>query len=352
MKVCLLIRSALKETCSGVDRYAWELISNLYDLGVNPIVITQGKLDTAFPIKKIPSTIKTFLMKADVFHLTSNYLMDPLFLGKKHRLIVSIHDLLAFPKAITSFCRKDSSVKKFYGQYCIFLAKFARTIIVPFEVTKIDLVKTIGFSPENIKVVNFGVDHSRFRPLPEIRKNVSKNSIFFLGEADWREGFDVLLQAFSILSKEMPVDLYVGGKTNSLRLRKLIKLFGVDEDIVKPLGFVPESELPKVYNKATVYVFPSRGGFGLSIFEAMACGTPVIASNTKDVKEVVGEGALLVTPGNVWELEEALRKVLTDSKLQRELSNKGRLQSLKFSWQRMAKETLSIYQEVLETPMK
>lgn len=347
MKVCLLINGGHANTGSGLDRYSWGLISNLNIDAIIAVLGEYGGGDVLFPIKKIPPTIRILRAKADIFHVTSNSLMDPLLLSKKRRLVVTIHDLLPFRHSITSFYYKDFPIRNFHGMYSLFLARYARMIITTFNVTKIDLVKTLGFQSEKVRVVNLGVDHSHFRPLREAKKNKSTESILFIGDAE-TEGLDTLFQAFSNLSKEEEVSLHVGGKIDEALIQKLTKSYDVDNTRVKFFGFVPEKDLPKLYNEATVYVFPSRKGFGLSIFEAMACGTPVIASNTNDVKEILDGSALLVKPGDAWELEKTLRNVLTSPELQRKLSNKGLSQSLKFSWKRMAEETLSLYKEVLE----
>lgn len=345
VKICHVIRRARKDTGSGVDRYSGELIDALNDLCVDLVIVEQGKLNIAFPIAKLPATIQTLRINADIFHLTSHLSMSAILLGRKHQLIVTMHDLLAFPNSLTSFHRKDFSLQKLYSQYCTALAKYARMVIVPFDITKIDLAETLGFSPEKIRVINYGINHSRFRLMPNIETEGSE-IILFLGDADWREGFDTVLQAFSALSRELSVDLYVGGKTAKPHIQRLLKAYDIDRRKVRLLGYVPESDLPRLYNEAAVYVFPSRAGFGLSILEAMACGTPVVASNTEDVKEVVDGGALTVTPGNVTELREALRRVLTDSNLRKKLSGKGLSQSRRFSWRTMASETLSLYSEI------
>jgi len=113
-------------------------------------------------------------------------------------------------------------------------------------------------------------------------------------------------------------------------------------------GYIPEGDLPALYNGADLFVFPSLyEGFGLPVLEAMACGTPVITSNTSSLPEVAGDAALLVDPYDVDAIAEAMRRVLTDLNLAGELRVKGLARASEFSWERTARETLAVYEKVL-----
>ncbi len=110
------------------------------------------------------------------------------------------------------------------------------------------------------------------------------------------------------------------------------------------LGPVPEYDLPALYSAASIFVFPSLyEGFGLPVLEAMACGTPVICSNTSSLPEVVGDAALLVNPADTVALTEALCKVLTDDGLRDELRSRGLGQAAHFTWEQTAAATLALY---------
>jgi glycosyltransferase involved in cell wall biosynthesis len=127
-----------------------------------------------------------------------------------------------------------------------------------------------------------------------------------------------------------------------------VKQLGL-ENHVHFMGFVPEDELPALYNGADLFVFPSLyEGFGLPVLEAMACGTPVITSNVSSLPEVAGNAALLVDPYNVDELADAMRRILSDPALAADLRARGLERAQQFSWERTAQETLAVYKHVLE----
>ena len=113
-------------------------------------------------------------------------------------------------------------------------------------------------------------------------------------------------------------------------------------------GYVEEEDLPALYNGASLFVFPSLyEGFGLPVLEAMACGTPVITSNTSSLPEVAGDAAILVDPENVEAIVEAMRRVLADRALAAELQAKGLERAKQFTWERTARETIAVYEKVL-----
>jgi glycosyltransferase involved in cell wall biosynthesis len=121
------------------------------------------------------------------------------------------------------------------------------------------------------------------------------------------------------------------------------------EKKVRFLGRVSDLDLMLLYSLADVFVFPSFfEGFGVPPIEAMACGTPVITSNTSSLPEVVGDAALLVNPYKTSEIASAITRVLEDAQLQEDLRQKGLQRAAQFTWQQSAQKMLSIYQRVYE----
>jgi glycosyltransferase involved in cell wall biosynthesis len=113
-------------------------------------------------------------------------------------------------------------------------------------------------------------------------------------------------------------------------------------------GYIPDEELPFLYNAADLFVYPSLyEGFGLPVLEAMACGVPVITSNISSLPEIVGAAGVLVNPNEINELADKIYNVLTDRQFHDELGNEGLARSRLFSWARTAKETLAVYRQVL-----
>jgi glycosyltransferase involved in cell wall biosynthesis len=110
---------------------------------------------------------------------------------------------------------------------------------------------------------------------------------------------------------------------------------------------VPEADLPALYSAATLFVFPSLyEGFGLPVLEAMACGVPVIGSNTSSLPEVTGDAALLVDPADVGALAAAITDLLENESRREEMQERGLQQAARFSWDRTAAMTLEMYREV------
>jgi glycosyltransferase involved in cell wall biosynthesis len=112
------------------------------------------------------------------------------------------------------------------------------------------------------------------------------------------------------------------------------------------LGYVPDSDLPLLYGAAEVFVFPSlHEGFGLPLLEAMACGTPVVASTRGSLPEVAGEAALLVEPDPPEALAEGIYRLITDAALRGEYRQRGLQRAQAFSWRHTAEATLAVYRQ-------
>jgi len=116
------------------------------------------------------------------------------------------------------------------------------------------------------------------------------------------------------------------------------------EGQVRWLGPVPETDLPALYSGSLLFVFPSLyEGFGLPVLEAMACGTPVVCSNSSSLPEVAGDAALLVDPMNTEELVTAVRTALENESLRQDMTEKGLKRAQGFSWLQTAQRTLEVY---------
>src|SRR6185369_16471841 len=119
------------------------------------------------------------------------------------------------------------------------------------------------------------------------------------------------------------------------------------KDAVVLTGYVPESDLPALYSGALCFVYPSYfEGFGLPPLEAMKCGAAVVVGNRTSLPEVVGDAALAVDPFDVDAIANAIRKLVNDPALRRELSVKGQERAREFNWRENARKTLAVYQQV------
>jgi glycosyltransferase involved in cell wall biosynthesis len=164
-----------------------------------------------------------------------------------------------------------------------------------------------------------------------------------------RKNYVRLVKAFASLDRPGLNLVIAGGKgwLDDPLYRKIAEL-GLDERVFL-IGFAADDNLPALYSGAEVFVFPSLyEGFGLPPLEAMACGTPVIASNVSSVPEVVGEAGLLVDPESVEAIRGAIERVLNDQPLRASLREKGMEQAKLFTWEKAAEQLKSTYEMLLE----
>jgi glycosyltransferase involved in cell wall biosynthesis len=223
------------------------------------------------------------------------------------------------------------------------------------EQTRQDLLDLLGARPEQVTVTYCGVDDA-FRPHDpaavsafRARHELPEQFILYVGTLEPRKNVPRLLEAYARLRRQRaaPPLVLVGGRGwqhAAIDARLDALELG---DAVRFLGYVPAADLPLCYNAAGVFVYPSLyEGFGLPPLEAMACGTPVVASNTSSLPEVLGDAALLVDPHDPAALADALASALSDTPLRQRLRAAGLARARQFSWQRMAEQTLAVYHNV------
>jgi glycosyltransferase involved in cell wall biosynthesis len=232
--------------------------------------------------------------------------------------------------------------------------KKADNIITISEFSKDEIVKYLKYPEDRIEIVYPGVDHSVYykkRDREILRKhNIQDNEkiVLYVGSETPRQNVPVLIEAFSMLKKIIPnIKLIKIGESQSYGARRkilnLIMKLDLVEDIIFP-GYVPEEELPLWYNASDILVYPcDYAGFGLPPLEAMACGTPVITSNTSSLPEVVGNGGIMVDPHDVEAMALHMHNVLTQDDLNKKLVEHGLKRSKLFTWDKAAKETQKIY---------
>ena len=231
----------------------------------------------------------------------------------------------------------------------------AQLILADSESTRWDLMQAFHIPPERMQVVPLGVDRTIFRPLDkkDCRKKLDipleAKVILNVAIDKWRKNVGGLIRAAASLIKEIPEVILILAGTPSPRTRELVRTMGLGDKFraVKPPS---EDELVTLYNTADVFAFPSfYEGFGLPVLEAMACGTPVVATNRTSVPEVVGEAGILINPEDTSELAKEIKRVLTDKPLSETLSARGLARSSEFTWEKTAEATGEAYQSVLGT---
>lgn len=335
-----------KRTGRGQDRYSYELLKQLRLHGIDPTVLERGTVSNflEYILKDLGVFLGTIDMKADLFHATSEYGAKYLFLAKKSPVVTTIHDMIPYFFFLKSPALYSNQL------ICFKLASKSDRIIVSSKFC-LELVRRILKVPsEKIRVVYHGVDHQFFVPMPkDYRERGDRKIVLYVGGLRRLKGVVTLARAFGIVAKEMKdVDLLIGGKGRDFHaLQAIFNTLGV-KDRVKFLGFIKEENLPKYYNLADVFVWPSYSGLGLQILESMACGTPVIASDALDTREYVRGGGLLFRPGDVNQLASIILEILMNESLRKELSRKALRWADSFSWEKMARETVKVYHEALD----
>ncbi len=222
------------------------------------------------------------------------------------------------------------------------------------------LIRYLKVPEDRIRVVHHGVDLEEFKPLAdsEEAKEILKQRYgvvcpFILCVSNYqpKKNFVTLVRAFHRLRKKYMLDyklVMVGHRDERYKdVPAVISKLNL-QDHIHHLGFVSTGDLVKLYNAADLFVLPSlHEGFGFPVLEAMACGTPVIASNVFSIPEIVGDAGILVDPLNIDGFTEAMYNILVDEDLQKELSEKGIKRSKLFTWERTARETSRVYKEAL-----
>ena len=288
---------------------------------------------------------KTF-GSADIFHAPNHLLAH----FQHARTVFTLHDLI--------FLHYPEYHKNYNRWYLTFaMPRYLRAadiIVTPSECSRQDAIKIYGLPESNIKVI-YEAAAPHFKPVtdPAVLKQVQKKYnlpekfILHVGTIEPRKNLSRLLEVFKTLLINNPkLKLVLIGKKGWLyesfftKLRKL----GLEDGVIFP-GYVEEADLPACYQLAELFVFPSvYEGFGLPPLEAMACGIPVISSNSSSLPEVVGNGGLLVDPNDTQAWVTALNRVLTDTNLQRDLRQRSLAQAQKFSWAKATNEMKAIYQ--------
>jgi len=284
--------------------------------------------------------IERFTGKVDVFH-TSNWAQPP----TKAVKVSTVHDItpILYPethtkKVIQNFTRNVRLVRK-----------ECAVVLADSKATKQDLVTHCGFSEDTIKVIYLGVT-SEFEPVTNnvsLRKvkdryGITGEYLLSVGTQEPRKNLSKVVEAFTKLNPDMQLVL-VGKKGWGSEER------GVDSKKIIATGFVSDKDLPSLYSNATAFIYPSEyEGFGLPVLEAMACGCPVITSNVSSLPEVAGEAGICVNPHSKEEIMMAIKKVVSDNKIQKQMKEKSLKQAKQFSWEKTAQETLQVYQQAYE----
>ena len=264
--------------------------------------------------------------------------------------VVTVHDL-----SFLFYPQNFRSLKRLYLRTVTrWSVQHAQRVITISENTKRDVMRVYGISPEKVDMIYYGLDPI-FRPLPDeqvaefrSRRGLPERFLLFVGTLEPRKNVARLVEAYARLPKPRPALMLVGGKGwlyDEIFAR--VEALDLSGEVIFA-GYVPGEDLPWWYNAADLFVYPSvYEGFGLPPLEAMACGTPVVASNASSLPEVVGEAGQLVPPDDTTALTEVLGQVLADAALRESMRQAGLAQAAKFSWPMAAAQTVGTYRHAL-----
>jgi len=236
-------------------------------------------------------------------------------------------------------------------------AKRASKIFVVSEYTKREVVKHYGISAGKILVTHNGVD-PRFKPsgdpqaIARVKQKYGIGELYILhvGAIFVRRNIPTLISAFREIANELPCQLVLVGpnRTNPYQdISALIKEKKLERQVVW-IEYASDEDLSLLYEGAHLLTLLSAyEGFGFPAIEAMACGTPVVASNLTSLPEVVGDAGLLVDPSDVESVCNAIFRVLIDNKLRASLASKALERAKNFSWKKTAEKSLAAFEELV-----
>jgi len=236
-------------------------------------------------------------------------------------------------------------------------ARRASRVVAVSANTARDVERIWGIAPERIAVVHEGVtpDYRSVKDEEAVEAACARHGVrapyfLYLGGFDPRKNLHNMLLGFKrfLLTMGYGYQLVLCGDAVGFEgyLQDEVEELGLGSNIVLT-GFVPEEDLPALYTGAAAFVCVSLyEGFGLPLLEAMACGAPVLASDTSSIPEVVGDAGLLVDPLQPGQIAAGLELLVRDGAMASELSREGRARAASFTWEKAASSILELYSEV------
>ncbi|HEX6293212.1 MAG TPA: glycosyltransferase family 1 protein [Herpetosiphonaceae bacterium] len=352
---------------TGTEHYTWELLQalgevdrhNRYLLYCNGLPQVVPPLPPSFVLRSIPLprawshgrlSLEMLLHAPDLLFVPAHALP----IVPPRRSVVTIHDLgfLHHPEAHTRVQRI------YYRLFTRLSARRATRIIAISEATKRDLQRFYGTPAEKIAVIYHGV-HARFKPIADRalldqvqqRYGIAQPYLLFVSTIQPRKNVSRLIEAFAqaralLGAAQMPL-LVLAGKRGWMteQIERRADDLGV-ADQVRFVGYVHDADLPALLSGALAYLMVSLyEGFGMTVLEAQACGTPVIASNVSSLPEVVGDAGLLVDPYDVVSMRDAIVRLVQDANLRAELRERGLHHAVDWTWERTARQTLAVLED-------
>jgi glycosyltransferase involved in cell wall biosynthesis len=339
MKIIFDYRVLTHKTYTGVENYTKNILENLKNkckINITKPIITNKYLSHLWTHFILP------FKSGNILFCPAN--ISPIFIPKSKKLVVTIHDVafLRYPESFSIFFRI------YYKLIIPIVIKRAEIILTVSNYSKNEIEKYYPISKGKIKVIYLGYDKD-FKVFDKIKK---KNQILFVGSINKRKNFIGVIKAFELLNIKDYNLLIVGNFSTNFFLDENDKI--VIEKAKKNPNIVFKSninnrELIQIYNESKLFLLPSfYEGFGLPVLESMACGTPVICSDSSSLPEVGLNAVIYCDAYDINNIKEKIELVLSDENLQKEMIKKG-LELVKlFNWEKSAQEHIKIFEEVLK----
>ena len=360
---------------AGLGRYAQELVGNLarFDRKNQYALFVRKKTKKQLTINQLGnlavieanfshySLLEQILMppflyraKCDLVHFL--HFNVPIFYFRPY--VVTIHDLIKHEsKGLATTTRNPILYWLKYLGYLLVVwlaAKRAKKVIVPSRWVKEKVVRQFGLERNKVVVIYEGVSENIKYQISNIKYQkevlekykIKKPYLLYVGSVYPHKNVERLIEAVRTVNQSSITLVIVCARSVFWeRLKRKINQMKA-RGFVKLIGFVPENDLPVLYQSAHAFVFPSLSeGFGLPGLEAMACGTPVICSDIPVFREIYGESAVYFDPYRVDDIARRILEVLHyDAMTHHSRVEEGKRWVKKFSWEKCAKETLKVYE--------
>jgi glycosyltransferase involved in cell wall biosynthesis len=383
LRIAIDARSAIPQSRTGIGYYTWHLVDLLPRIDPETTYIAwyldvRGALAfrnrrRLFDHVDLPNLVdrrtpiparwfERLSSRFDVPRLEWLFRFDVLFAPnfippptRTQTLVLTVHDLAykLFPQTA------PLATRAWLSRLDAALARASRVIVVS-EQSRHDLLNTYRVDPERVFVVPLGVDTDLFKPAPpqaidsvRRRYGIEGPYLVSLGALEPRKNLPATIRAFASLPEDVRPALVLVGAASPWNREGWDLVRSALEELPIPVrkrvvltGYVPEAEKVALLSGAEALVYPSLyEGFGLPVIEAMACGTPVLTSNTSALPETAGSAALLVDPDDVEAIADGLQRLLTDRSLRRALRDAGTARASAFTWEATARQTADILRE-------
>ncbi len=316
-----------------------------------PTRITPVWLARLWHRARLPIPVEYWVGDVELFHAT-DFVLPPV--RHQTKTILQVHDLsfIHVPEAA------NPKLRRYLNAVVPRSVRRADRVLADSKATKDDLVALYHTPAEKITVLHGGVDE-HFLPVTDaatqtaVRQKYGLGAwpfLFTIGTVQPRKNYARLCEALAHLRSDFPdLHLVIAGGKGWLDdpIYATVSRLKLD-DRVHFIGFADDDDVPVLYSMAEAVPYVSLyEGFGFPVLEAMACGTPVVASNVSSMPEVAGDAALLVDPTQIDELVDALRQLLTSSSQRDSLITRGFWQAKRFTWEQAARQLVDTYRQVL-----